>query len=312
MTVGPRISLRVLLTEQCNLACTFCHNEGQDIGTRFLDMTERRLAEAVTAARSLGAVQVKFSGGEPTLHPRLAHLMSAARDAGADDLVLISNGTRTAVFGPLLGRMPFRVSVNMPAAAELPYFRITGGRLGPVLTTVCLLRSVGVPVAFNTYWPVQRSPARLRGLLRLAAETGSVLKILTPCHLIDADVQNAAAQAIGDWIMAAGFRQRETRYHVTAYEQDDLTVRVQRPWCPVYCQALAGREVTVRITAAGLIRSCLSDVGPAFGSALGTLSQLHVGLAAAVAAAGRYCAADPRAPRVGLRSVRQDVSRSVG
>ncbi len=307
-----RISLRMLLTEQCNLSCVFCHNEGQENGSRFLEISDHRLVEVVTEAQSMGTVQIKFSGGEPTIHPRLKHLMSAACDAGCEDLVLISNGMKTAAFEPLLGRFPFRVSVNMPAADDLSYFRITGGRISPVLATIRLLSSAAVPVAFNTYWPAHRPPARLRGLMRLARDLGCVLKVLTPCHLVGVNTQEEAALSIGKWLAADGFRQHDTLNHITVYLKDGLTVRVQRPWCPVYCQALAGKDVTLRINAAGLIRSCLQDAGPSYGSALGTMTELREGLASAVAAAGQDCAAAPKAPRVGVRSVRRNSGQGMG
>jgi molybdenum cofactor biosynthesis enzyme MoaA len=297
-----RISLRALLTEQCNLSCSFCHNEGQENGSRLLEIPVGRFAEVVRELGALGQVQVKFSGGEPTMHPALGKLMSAAAGAGAAEIVVISNGTLPSVFEGLLADHSFRVSLNIPAIDGEAYRRITGGALGSVMQTAELLSSAGVPVAFNTYWPTGRPAEKIRGFIDLAGDLGCVLKILAPCHLIDPEAQEAVAWPIGEWLIAEGFSSSGQLNHVSYYAQGNSTVRVQRPWCPVYCQALAGREVTVRLTAAGMVRSCLRDGGRSFGSVLGTLPELRRALAGAVAAAGRECGAQPRAPLVGVRN----------
>ncbi|ORM27800.1 radical SAM protein [Williamsia sp. 1135] len=67
--------LRVFLTEQCNLACFYCHNEGQPKGGGYLS---DRLYDAVaTMSRQPEVDKVILSGGEPLLHPRVLDMVDA-------------------------------------------------------------------------------------------------------------------------------------------------------------------------------------------------------------------------------------------
>jgi len=139
----------------------------------------------------------------------------------------------------------------------------------------------------------------------VAEELDCVLKLLIPCQLVDNRRQEDAVQAIGGWLLAEDFSSAGVLDHITWYIRDGFMVRVQRPWCPVYCQALAGRKVTVRITASGEIRSCLREAGRSFGSVLRGVPELREGLSCAIWSAGHECFVAPRSPRIVVRSRKQ-------
>ncbi len=70
----PSGDLRISITDQCNMNCSYCHNEGQlDVGHRhFLsfDMIMGILERAV----KYGVVKVRLTGGEPLLHPDIKNI----------------------------------------------------------------------------------------------------------------------------------------------------------------------------------------------------------------------------------------------
>lgn len=295
----PRVSLRILLTELCNLACVFCHNEGQDGQQRVLKVKPAHLGQILSDLRSaVSALQVKFSGGEPTSHPLIDDFLSSARDAGVPDIVVISNGTDTATFERLIGRHKLRVSLNVPTIDDLEYQRITGGDVQDVLRTARLLRGAGISTAFNTYWPARRPAERLSALIETAQSLDAVLKILTPCQVIDPQAQEKAVEKIGEWLTARGFAYSHEINHVTFYACRDSAIRVQKPWCPVYCQALADRDVTIRITAAGEIRSCLRGGGRVFDSVGDSIEETRKRITWAMKSAGRECGITPARPHI--------------
>jgi GTP 3',8-cyclase len=65
--------LRVFMTEQCNLACFYCHNEGQPKGSEYL--SDYLFDIAVAMSRQPEVEKVILSGGEPLLHPRVLELV---------------------------------------------------------------------------------------------------------------------------------------------------------------------------------------------------------------------------------------------
>jgi cyclic pyranopterin phosphate synthase len=121
-------TLRVKVIDACGMTCTFCHNEGTPVstdnrtqppgeftptgrsgrvsiylstnGARFLTApihpTEDFRAALAALQQALGFTEVHLTGGEPTLHPKLAHLVALAGNTGYRVSVTSNgeNGTR--------------------------------------------------------------------------------------------------------------------------------------------------------------------------------------------------------------------------
>ncbi|MEV2221690.1 radical SAM protein [Nocardia vinacea] len=283
------ISLRVLLSEQCDLSCTFCHNEGQPGQSAELGITPQFLGDIVKSLKRLGSVQVKLSGGEPTRHPNFRQFVYSCLAAQPREVVIISNGNNSSAFEQVLGLDGLRVSLNLPTNISTEYERITGGSFNAVISTARLLERAGHPVAFNSYWPRSRAVHKLDQLINLAQSLGVDLKILCPCQLVEGSAQKEYASALSDYIQTRGFKLTNIRNHVRYFVRDSLIVRIQRPWCPDICRTASGRDVTLRITASGLIHSCLSrDLGY-HGSVHAPLDVVMKRLEQAASAAGRTC-----------------------
>jgi len=81
------------ITKECNLTCAVCFSDSFPGAGG-----ELPLDEIVTLARGLrdrGLRAVTLSGGEPTLHPQLVHIVRAVRKLGMD-VTLATNGLRLA------------------------------------------------------------------------------------------------------------------------------------------------------------------------------------------------------------------------
>lgn len=111
----PDRTLRVKILDNCGLACTFCHNEGTPVtadnvtgrptgrvsiylASNGADFTPARIEPGPDFALALAAVrgtveteEVHFTGGEPTLHPRLPEMVQVARQVGLT-VGITSNG----------------------------------------------------------------------------------------------------------------------------------------------------------------------------------------------------------------------------
>ena len=85
--------LRLLITDSCNLSCSYCHNEGQFGRGTF--MAKSDVAELACWLQE-NSVQIKnliLSGGEPSLHPDLVEIVQMLRPT-ANKISMVSNGTR--------------------------------------------------------------------------------------------------------------------------------------------------------------------------------------------------------------------------
>ncbi|MDW7732047.1 MAG: GTP 3',8-cyclase MoaA [Methanolobus sp.] len=68
-------SLRMSITNRCNLNCIYCHNEG-DPGS-VMEMSVETIVNIVRAAADLGVDRLKISGGEPLLRKDLEDILAA-------------------------------------------------------------------------------------------------------------------------------------------------------------------------------------------------------------------------------------------
>ena len=64
----PAGYLRIAITTDCGMQCSYCHNEGQT-GNKSTFLSIDQLRDIVTNALPYGLVKVRLTGGEPLLHP---------------------------------------------------------------------------------------------------------------------------------------------------------------------------------------------------------------------------------------------------
>src|SRR5262245_26342377 len=79
---APR-SVRVSLTDRCDLACLYCRPSRQDgyLDSRLDEAGWRAMLEGLAAA---GVRRVRFTGGEPLLHRSLERVVAHAVRLGFD------------------------------------------------------------------------------------------------------------------------------------------------------------------------------------------------------------------------------------
>jgi len=97
----PLLNLRVIVTDECNYRCLFCHIEGEPLDSPippgmarslgYLSLDEYSLV--AEAASRIGINKVKFTGGEPLLREELPEIVNIFKEYGSfEDLSLTTNG----------------------------------------------------------------------------------------------------------------------------------------------------------------------------------------------------------------------------
>ena len=141
--VDPR-SVRLSLTDRCDLACIYCRPDKQDgYYESTLDLGAFR-----TLLRGLadgGVRRVRITGGEPLLSPLVVDAVRVIRDLGFEDVALTTNATRLAkLAAPLKEAGLQRINVSLDTLVPERFSRLTrGGRLGPVLEGIAAARELG-------------------------------------------------------------------------------------------------------------------------------------------------------------------------
>lgn len=84
---SPLQRCELILTSKCNFKCPYCRHVG-GTNMKFIDA-----ANIVTFWVKEGLHNIRFSGGEPTLYPRLEELVAMSKDLGVKGIAISSNGS---------------------------------------------------------------------------------------------------------------------------------------------------------------------------------------------------------------------------
>ncbi|MFF9489159.1 radical SAM protein [Streptomyces sp. NPDC014676] len=159
-----RGQLRVSLTPQCNIACWFCHNEG-DVppprirADRSLQPRPRALdtedyLRLIGALMDAGLKRVYFTGGEPLTSPMARPILEGLPEPSPDaSYTLITNGTRTRTHQAWLSHTRLdKVKVSLHYFSDETLRAIAGTRIGitTVLDGIEAAREIFPRVELNT------------------------------------------------------------------------------------------------------------------------------------------------------------------
>ncbi len=147
----PPRSVRLSLTDRCDLACIYCRPNRQD------GYLERRLDLVAWIAMVEGLVRagvrrVRLTGGEPLLHKDIVEVVRALAKLPIDDLALTTNATRLAALAkPLREAGLQRINVSIDSLDPHRFLRMTrGGDLAAVIAGVDAATEAGfVPMKLN-------------------------------------------------------------------------------------------------------------------------------------------------------------------
>jgi cyclic pyranopterin phosphate synthase len=250
----PVSNLRVSLTPKCNLACMYCHREGEKTPEGPLSAAE--IAEVLRVAAGFGIRSVKFTGGEPMLRTDLIEIVRSV-PAGMESSIT-TNGTLLAGLAADLKQAGLRrVNVSLDSLDPATYKKITGtDRLSDVLE--------GIDAALGTgLTPIKLNMVVLKGindheiddfLSYVRGNRDLVLQLIELMNFNDCDY-HGDLNGLED-SLASRSKQIITRrmLHPKKYCLDGAEVEVVRPlhnteFC-AYCNRL-------RVTSDGKLKPCL-------------------------------------------------------
>ncbi len=168
-------SLRISVTDRCDLRCVYCMPEE---GVKWLPKMQmlrvEEYARVIRLAVSMGVKSVRITGGEPLLHPRILELVAACRAIpGVEDLAITTNGVSLERFAaPLRAAGLDRVNVSLDTIERSGFTTITRrDRLPEVLRGLdAAARAELRPVKINTVVMRGHNEETVLDLARLARE----------------------------------------------------------------------------------------------------------------------------------------------
>jgi GTP 3',8-cyclase len=280
--------LRISITDRCNYRCVYCMPEdGVEWLPRYEILTFEEIAQVVQAAIQIhGIRRFKITGGEPTVRRGLVDLVAMLRAiAGVDDLSLTTNGQRLAeLAAPLRSAGLDRVTVSIDSLNPERFREITQrGDLSIVLAGLDRAEAVGFsPIKINCVMMRGINDSELADFARLTLSRKVTVRFIEYMPLGESAVGPAAGcegQSRGRdvFISESSARQiieRELGPLIPVDRKSEAGVGPATVW-----QLSSGRPLgrigfisamsapfcatcnRLRLTADGLLRSCLFDGG---------------------------------------------------
>ena len=87
----PIISLRISITNRCNVNCFYCHHDG--ILPESYEMTVDEIYKILKVAKKIGIDKIRYSGGEPLIRDDIVEIIEKTSSLNFKDISITTNGT---------------------------------------------------------------------------------------------------------------------------------------------------------------------------------------------------------------------------
>ncbi len=269
----PINSIRISVNRECNLACFYCHNEGDFHGRR--TMTPGEIEDLARLASDMGVRKLKLTGGEPLVRDDIVEIVQRLAPL-FEEVSMTTNGVRLAPLVPALQEAGLaRVNISLNSLGRDRYVRICGSdHLDDVIAGIDASIEAGLtPVKLNMVLLKGINEDEVPDLLRFAAGRGAVLQIIEleiereRISSTSYSEHHADLGRIREWLLATGRRNgvnplhnRERYDREGELDGEALPAPVEVELVmPMHNTGFCANCTRIRLTAGGYVKGCLFD-----------------------------------------------------
>jgi len=269
----PLEYLRLAVTDRCNLRCFYCMpEEGIKYLPRHEVLSYEEMLRLTSIMVGLGVRKVRLTGGEPFVRRDLVPFMERLAELpGLADISLTTNGVLTAPHVPTMARLGVRaVNLSLDTLDRQRFFDITRrDELPAVLRTFDALLAAGIQVKINAVVMDGRNIQDLVPLAELTRELPVEVRFIEEMPFNGGS--HAATPALLPW------NHRRIREHLEAHlgpllpQPTPLGATASEYTAAghvgrigiiaAYSRTFCGTCNRLRLTAEGIIKTCLYDQG---------------------------------------------------
>ena len=147
----PGMVSAVLFTQGCNFRCPYCHNPELVLPKRYGPEVKLQTVMDFLHLRRKILDGVVITGGEPTIHEDLPHLLNTIKKMGLA-VKLDTNGSNPWMLELLIhDKLVDYISMDIKAAPDR-YYQVAGPGvdIGAVLRSIPMIAGSGIPYQFRT------------------------------------------------------------------------------------------------------------------------------------------------------------------
>ena len=175
----PVLSLRISITNRCNIRCFYCHHDG--VIPQEYEMTVSEIETIARVAKNIGIKKIRLSGGEPLIRKDITNIVSRISSLRFQDVSLTTNGTLLEEYAQSLRDAGLnRVNVSFDTLKPKTYHFITKSNyIDQVKRGIKKAVAVGLyPVKVNMVVMRDLNHQEIWDMFHFCKNNGAVLQII--------------------------------------------------------------------------------------------------------------------------------------
>lgn len=175
----PIISLRITITNRCNLNCLYCHHDGM-IQSKD-EMTPDEIYEVCKISKEFGVKKIRLSGGEPLIREDIVEIVKKISSLNFNDISITTNGTLLTKYAEQLKKAGLkRVNISLDTLNPETYKFITQKNyLNKVKKGILKAIDVGLfPVKINMVLMKGINENEIKNMFKFCRKHGIILQLI--------------------------------------------------------------------------------------------------------------------------------------
>jgi cyclic pyranopterin phosphate synthase len=258
----PIESIRISVTQRCNLSCFYCHQEGEE-SKHGKEMTPEEIQRVVEIAASFSIKKVKLTGGEPFKRKDIFDIIHKIKSTqGIKEVSMTTNGILLSDNAEKLKNAGLaRVNISLDTLNAEKYKLITGlDAFENVISGIRTAVKVGLcPVKINMVLLKGLNEDEVGGMIKFASENGLILQIIeleSPAETEAYMKYHAELEKVENYLKSVAEKVVVRRMHHRRkyFLREGGEVEVVRPMHNIeFCQNCN----RIRVTSDGKLKPCL-------------------------------------------------------
>lgn len=259
----PIISLRISITNRCNVSCFYCHHDG--ILPKSYEMTVDEIYKILKIAKKIGIDKIRYSGGEPLIREDIVEIIGKTSSLNFKDISITTNGTLLDKYAKDLAESGLnRVNVSFDTLNRETYKCITkkdyiekakngiisavDAGLYPVKINMVVMKGINDDEIFDMFEFCKKHGLVLQLIELLKSDNCEESEKLNKYHF-DMDPIENKFEKLADKVRTRKFMQDRKKYYIGNGEIEVVKPMDNTEFCE-NCTRL-------RITPEGKIKPCL-------------------------------------------------------